>query len=390
MYDASGAKLRKITIDNTVSPAVTTTTDYVNGVEYKNYLTNRIANTEGQITRTASGAYQREYDLRDHLGNTRVTFCDLNNDGLVNDAEILQSNNYYAFGLNMEMNTNGAQGNNKYQYNGKEWNDDFGLGLNDYGARMYDPVIGRWNSVDPLAEKRKDWNQYVYSGDNPIRYFDPDGMDWKDPKKAAALKQQVNDIKASTDRAIGSLNTAIDKAKSEKNDTRVEKLTKQRDHLAAQSKELETTAKDIDRLSDDHKHVYEFSSAAPDGENHVSKGKDKSVLIQGGGDQVWVHEIRHISTHLNSGGLNFNRKGNLRSLDVSGIQDEITGYRAQFAFKKESLPEAINQYEQNYRPNELEDININYLGRINKINTYQPVYQAISDSLDRKNAAKKD
>ena len=110
----------------------------------------------------------------------------------------------------------------------------------------------------------------------------------------------------------------------------------------------------------------------------------------GGSDQVWVHEIRHVSTHLNAGGLRFSASGKLGTLDPSGIQDEITGYRAQFAFKKESLPESIDQYEHSYKPDELEDINIKYLGRINKINTYQPVYQAISDSLDRKNATKKE
>jgi len=176
VYDASGAKMRKITIDNSTATPVTVTTEYINGVEYRNNVTQRIANAEGQITRTATATFQKEYDLRDHLGNTRVTFSDLNNDGLVNDAEILQSNNYYPFGLNMEMNTNGAQGNNKYQYNGKEWNDDFGLGLNDYGARMYDPAIGRWNSVDPLAEKMRRYSPYNYGFDNPIKTIDPDGM----------------------------------------------------------------------------------------------------------------------------------------------------------------------------------------------------------------------
>ena len=84
------------------------------------------------------GSYQHEYVLRDHLGNTRVTFSDANNDGVVGSTDIKQINSYYPFGLNMESNFNGAAGKNKYAYNGKEWNDDFGLGWNDYGARFYD------------------------------------------------------------------------------------------------------------------------------------------------------------------------------------------------------------------------------------------------------------
>jgi RHS repeat-associated protein len=114
------------------------------------------------------------------LGNTRLTFSDANNDGTVTQADIEQENHYYAFGLNMEGNWNGAAGPNKYQYNGKEWNDDFGLGWNDYGARFYDPAVGRWNAVDPLAEKMRRHSPYNYAFDNPIRFVDPDGMEAKD------------------------------------------------------------------------------------------------------------------------------------------------------------------------------------------------------------------
>ena len=60
----------------------------------------------------------------------------------------------------MEGNWNGAQGNNKYQYNEKEWNDDFGLGWNDYGARMYDPAMSRWVAVDPFAYKYFTYSPY--------------------------------------------------------------------------------------------------------------------------------------------------------------------------------------------------------------------------------------
>jgi RHS repeat-associated protein len=95
-------------------------------------------------------------------------------------GNLQQVSNYYPFGMLAE-NAQVGGANNKYRYNGKELQDDAigngQLDWYDYGARFYDPAIGRWHCIDPMAEKYPSINPYNYCFNNPVNLFDPDGMD---------------------------------------------------------------------------------------------------------------------------------------------------------------------------------------------------------------------
>ncbi len=96
----------------------------------------------------------------------------------------------------MDGNWNDASPNvkNKYQYGDKELQTDFGLNWNDFGARFYDPAIGRWTTIDPLAGMYYRWSPYNYCMDNPLRYIDPTGM-------AATPGKETNESEESNNQA---------------------------------------------------------------------------------------------------------------------------------------------------------------------------------------------
>ncbi|MEO1652126.1 MAG: RHS repeat-associated core domain-containing protein [Bacteroidota bacterium] len=96
----------------------------------------------------------------------------------VDPALVVQENHYYPFGLNLVGIEKQGQPDHKFQYNGKEKQEEFSLDWADYGARFYDAQLGRFSTIDPHAENYHDWNPYNYVANNPILMVDPDGKDW--------------------------------------------------------------------------------------------------------------------------------------------------------------------------------------------------------------------
>lgn len=89
---------------------------------------------------------------------------------------IVQKDDYYPFGMTFNSYSAPSGVGQKYLYNGKELLDDLNLGLYDFGARYFDPVIGRWTSPDPMASERSWVSPYNYVQNNPMLRIDPDGM----------------------------------------------------------------------------------------------------------------------------------------------------------------------------------------------------------------------
>jgi len=78
---------------------------------------------------------------------------------------------YRAFGEQIEM-TPPSSGKVTENFTGKELDDE--TGLNFFGARYLDPMLGMWTSVDPVRQFSSPY-LYVGNGTNPIGYYDEIG-----------------------------------------------------------------------------------------------------------------------------------------------------------------------------------------------------------------------
>ncbi|MEO1385388.1 MAG: RHS repeat-associated core domain-containing protein, partial [Bacteroidota bacterium] len=205
IYAADGTKLRQKVHDFSSAPmgrpsnsqsqvldptTVTKITDYVGPYQYEDADGNatqvakqliQFQHAKGRATWDGS-EFHYQYNLTDHLGNVRVVFQDGDKDGRVNPdpiagqdvVQVIQG--YYPFGMSHSGSfATTTSPENQYLYNGKEKQDELNLGWYDYGARMYDASIGRFNSIDRFAEKYQEATSYHYTLNNPILFVDVNG-----------------------------------------------------------------------------------------------------------------------------------------------------------------------------------------------------------------------
>jgi RHS repeat-associated protein len=191
-YDAGGNRISKVYFDFTAN--TTTTTYYIRDAQG-----NALAVYEGPDKKeqylygssrlgtwraTGDGYGMRQYELTNHLGNVMAVMGDFTTpvaqgQDIVYDAFVFNEQDYYPFGMIQPGRKFDLGGPYRYGFNGKEEDDEVkGDGNSiDFGARIYDPRIGRWLSVDPLQAKYAAMTPYNFGLDNPILFIDPDGKE---------------------------------------------------------------------------------------------------------------------------------------------------------------------------------------------------------------------
>lgn len=167
IYDAEGQKLATFSDGSfTYYRSVMVYGGTPNSNEQLLYITH----PEGVID-NVNGTYVYKYFFNDYLGNVRsVAFADIETQTLIEE----QATDYYPFGL---AHSYSNLHKNRYLFSGKELQDaEVGesgfLGLYDFGARYYNPMLGRWFNIDPALQLT---NPYLFCGNAPMVYVDPNG-----------------------------------------------------------------------------------------------------------------------------------------------------------------------------------------------------------------------
>jgi RHS repeat-associated protein len=156
----------------------------VQGFLYKDLLS-PIATLDGEGRVTARFVYASQTHVPDYLVKGGVTYRmvsdHLGSPRLIvasETGEVVQQMDYDAFGR-VTLDTN--PGFQPFGFAGGLY--DYQTGLVHFGARDYDPEVGRWTTKDPIRFSGGSANIYQYCYSDPINWIDPDGLNNRKPGK---------------------------------------------------------------------------------------------------------------------------------------------------------------------------------------------------------------
>ncbi|WP_333624252.1 DUF6443 domain-containing protein [Sphingobacterium siyangense] len=218
-------------------------------------------------------------------------------------GQVLEENHYYPFGLTISQSSIGVE--QPYKLTSKELEKAFDLNTYDFGARQYDMQIGRWTSIDPLAEMFSNASPFNYCNNNPIRNIDLDGKKWKeagDREYATDLINGLNSRISETTEELSKLNIQKSNLESKvalggKNAEKIQrKLDGKNAEINAQTEmltDLKKSKSELIEMGNDPDQVFSFKSYEGREVGYTDRKEDGSIEIGHVNKANAIHEAAH-------------------------------------------------------------------------------------------------
>lgn len=197
----------------------------------------------------------------------------------------------------------------------------------DYGARNYDPSLGRWMNVDPLAEKYFSKTPYMYCNNNPVLYIDPNGMYFTKGslEYINGYKSGLNKDKNKNNEQISKFKDKIAKGGSE-ND--IQNWTDKINGYVSKNEEIDGVLGEIQAL-DESSQAYHIAKYSPEGQavtGFMNLMVVVSLPVSGFYGDLLAHELKH-AYQFETGELSISQvKGDFKSF-LYDKTDEIEGFK---------------------------------------------------------------